>query len=302
MEHRLVGKIYSQEELIWRSENILSDIKVGFCETCGFHHAYPYPSDDFLRNYYREYQIICPYHNHTEERKRFARLILSKVKKSASIIDIGCGKGEMLSILSDYGFNNLYGTEFGCMLEEAKKLKSFTVLAYDIEELCNWCEKESKTFDCAILINVFEHVPEPIHLMTKIKKILSPEGIIVFCIPNDFNKLQMAYLEKTKSNPWFLILPDHLNFISLENIDVVLSKAGYSLIYKTVQYPLELFLLQGDDYVVRPELGGMCHNKRLIFENAFKETGREQDLELLYEGFAKLGIGRDMYIFAQPLN
>ncbi|MBU4393395.1 MAG: class I SAM-dependent methyltransferase, partial [Actinobacteria bacterium] len=293
MEHRLVGKIYSGEELTWRSENILSDIKVGFCETCGFYHAYPYPSDEFLKDYYSEYQIICPFH--TEERERFARLMLSRIETSASVIDIGCGKGELLATLLKYGFNNLYGTEFGSMLKEAKKLESVTILPYDIAELCDWCERKSKTFDCAILINVFEHVPEPIHLMTQIKKILSPEGIIVFCIPNDFNRLQMAYLEKTKSKPWFLILPDHLNFISLENIDGVLSKAGYSLVYKTVQYPLEFFLLQGDDYVATPELGKKCHKKRVVFENAFRETNREQDLELLYEGFAKLDIGRDMY-------
>jgi SAM-dependent methyltransferase len=298
MNHKLIGRIYSGEEITWRSRQILPDLEIGFCEICGFYHAHPYPSDQFLADYYRSYQMLCPLHN--EERDRIARLLLSRVRTSDTVIDIGCGKGEMLATLLAYGFRNLYGAEYGSMIEDSRKLESITILPYDIAGLCEWSEAESKTFDCAILINVFEHVPEPIDLIMQIRKILSPGGMLMFVVPNDFNMLQKVYLEKTKGKPWFLILPDHVNFFSLETIDGVMQKAGYEIIHRTVQYPLEFFLLQGDDYVATPEIGRSCHNKRVIFEKAFRETGRDKEFEQLYEGLAKIGIGRDMYIFAKP--
>lgn len=298
MKHKLVGKIFSGEEINWRSNKILPDLKVGFCEVCGFYHAYPYPSDDFLSKYYESYEIPFPLHH--EELDRIVRLVYSRIKSSANIVDLGCGKGELLAILKKYGFTNLYGTEFGSMKEDAKRLNSVTIFSYDLFEFCKWCKKESRSFDCAILINVLEHIPKPINLMRQLRGILSPEGIIIFCIPNDFNVLQQVYLKKTQRKPWFLTLPDHINFFSLKTIDGFLEKAGYEIIHKTVQYPLEIFLLQGDDYVAIPELGKSCHNKRVEFEKAFKEVGQEQKLEELYEGFTKMGIGRDMYVFAKP--
>jgi SAM-dependent methyltransferase len=298
MKHRLIGRVYEGEEITWRSSDTISDIQIGLCEDCGFHHTFPYPSDSFLKNYYQNYQIPCPLH--IEERNRIAKLISSRVDKTASIIDIGCGNGEMLEILSVHGFKSLYGSEFGGLQKEIKRNDSATILSFDINELCDWCINEKKTFDCAILINVFEHVPEPIALMKRIRRILSPNGMIMFIVPNDFSVLQTVYLEKTKRKPWFLILPDHINFFSLDTIDDVMKKAGYDIIGKTVQYPLEFFLLQGDDYVAMPRIGKDCHNKRVVFEKAFFDTGRNDDLENIYRGFADIGIGRDMYIFARP--
>lgn len=299
MDHKLIGKIYSGEELTWRSRENLPDLVVGFCDICGFYHAYPYPNDDFLSSYYNEY--VIPFPLHYEERSRLAKMVRSILEPHSSVIDIGCGKGEMLIALQEQGFLNLYGTEFGAMYNESKKLGFATILPYDIAKLCEWSSAESKTFDCAILINVFEHIPEPINLLRQLKNILSPDGTLIFCVPNDFNRLQTAYLEKTQRKPWFLVLPDHLNFFSLETIDAVMTRAGYEIVRKTVQYPLELFLLQGDDYVVEPDIGNICHKKRMVFEESFRETGRDSDLEQLYEGFTRLGIGRDMYIFAKPI-
>lgn len=298
MNHKLIDRIYYGEDLTWRSKEILPQLKVGFCTTCGFYHAYPYPDKDFLRRYYSTYEIPCPLHQ--EERDRIARILKTKIEASAAAIDIGCGKGEMLASLMGHGFTNLFGSEFGFMREKASKLEAVTILPYSTEDLVQWCKRESRTFDCALLINVVEHVPEPIDLFAQMKSILSPEGIIMFSIPNDFNVLQQVYLEKSKQKPWFLILPDHLNFISLERIDGVMNRAGYEVIYKTVQYPMELFLLQGDDYVSRPEIGKDCHAKRVEFERSLLCAGKERVIERLYEGFANAGVGRDMYVIAKP--
>lgn len=299
MKHTFTGRIYSGDEITWRSKRILSDLRIGFCEVCGFFHADPYPSENFLSEYYQYYEIPCPLHS--QERDRIAKLLLKRVSPSSPIIDIGCGKGEMLSTLLAYGFKNLYGTEFGSMYDESKKLETINVLPYNLVDLCGWCQEENKSFECAILINVFEHVPEPINMMEMIKKIISPSGILMFIVPNDFSTLQSVYLEKTKRKPWFLTLPDHINFFSLNTIDKVVEKAGYEVLHKTVQYPLEFFLLQGDDYIAMPELGKMCHQKRVEFERSFTTTDKASDLEAIYNAFARVGIGRDMYIVARSV-
>lgn len=296
--HELVGRIFEGDELTWRSHNVLQETKVGFCRYCGFYHAYPYPSEDYLKDYYQSYEIPCPLHK--EERFRIAKLLQSYLKEDAFIVDIGCGKGEMLEVLSKSGFNNLYGTEFGVLRKQPMKASSIKILPYDIAGFCDWCKENKREFDCAILVNVFEHVPEPVYLMKRIKEVLAPDGLLMFVVPNDFNLLQRIYLKKSGAKPWFLILPDHLNFFNISDIDFIVQKAGYQTINKTVQFPIEFFLLQGDDYVNVPSNGRKCHKKRVAFENSFIRTERQNELETLYNGFAKIGIGRVMYVFARP--
>ncbi len=300
MIHKLVGKVYSGSDILWRSKDIVEDLVVGFCETCGFHHAYPYPGSGFLAEYYDGYEMPIPLH--PEEQERIGRMIASKLNTSDSIIDIGCGKGEILDVLVKQGFTNLFGSEYGSMGKDARRRNpEITILLYDIAGLCNWCKQESKTFDGVILVNVLEHVPEPIILLNELKGMLSPQGLLMFCVPNDFSLLQMVHLKNTGVRPWFITLPDHINYFSLQKIDGIMARAGYEVVYKTAQYPLEVFLLQGDDYVARPETGKLCHNKRKTFEKAFLDAGREKEKEDLYEGFAKLGIGRNMYVFAKSV-
>ncbi|HOE16842.1 MAG TPA: class I SAM-dependent methyltransferase [Syntrophorhabdaceae bacterium] len=298
--HRLTGRIFEGDEITWRSKEVLQEIKIGYCKDCGFYHADPYPSEEFLKDYYQSYEIPCPLY--IEERFRIARLLLSYLKEDSSIVDIGCGKGEMLEVLHKCGFKNLYGTEFGVLRNQSKRISPITILPYDVNGFCDWCKKEAKRFDCTILINVLEHVPEPVYLLRRIKDIITTDGMLMFVVPNDFNVLQQVYLEKNKTKPWFLILPDHVNFFTINDIDNVVERAGYQVIRKTVQFPLEFFLLQGDDYVAAPKTGKKCHKKRVAFEKAFLEVGKLKELEELYSGFAKMAIGRVMYVFAKPAS
>ena len=63
-------------------------------------------------------------------------------------------------------------------------------------------------------------------------------------------------------------------------------------------FPIEMFLLFGDNYIGNSALGRASHEKRMNFETALHDSGRQQLLSDLYRKFGELGIGRILSVFA----
>ena len=76
---------------------------------------------------------------------------------------------------------------------------------------------------------------------------------------------------------------------------------GFEEVCVTTTFPMEFFLLMGDNYVGNDSLGRACHYKRKNFEFAFKKAGITELKQKIYQEFANLDIGRDIVaIFKKP--
>jgi hypothetical protein len=64
-------------------------------------------------------------------------------------------------------------------------------------------------------------------------------------------------------------------------------------------FPIDLFLLMGDNYVGNERIGKEAHNRRKAMEMAFKNSGNISILNRLYEEMTKLGIGRELVFFSR---
>lgn len=49
--------------------------------------------------------------------------------------------------------------------------------------------------------------------------------------------------------------PEHINYFNFESITRLLERNGFSIIEITSTFPLELFLLMGDNYIGNNEIG-----------------------------------------------
>lgn len=95
---------------------------------------------------------------------------------------------------------------------------------------------------------------------------------------------------------WWIAAPEHINYFDFHSLEKLLQLLGYEVLAKTADFPMELFLLMGENYVDSPKIGKECHHKRIEFErNISKELRRE-----LYESLAQLGLGRECTIYARP--
>ncbi|MBD3675341.1 MAG: class I SAM-dependent methyltransferase [Planctomycetaceae bacterium] len=92
-----------------------------------------------------------------------------------SILDVGCGAGDLLKRLHAMGFSNLTGIDpYRETSDEAPGLK---LLAQNLEEL------GETPYDLIMLHHTFEHLPDPIQVLQDIERKLTPNGCCVIRIP-----------------------------------------------------------------------------------------------------------------------
>jgi hypothetical protein len=93
-----------------------------------------------------------------------------------------------------------------------------------------------------------------------------PGGAIALRVPNDFNPLQEVVRARSGHRAWWIASPDHINYFDHRSIRRVLESVGFEVIDQWGDFPMELFLLMGDDYIADPALGPVCHARRQRFE------------------------------------
>ena len=265
------------------------------CDSCGFYHVYPYPDAAYLADFYQRYEMSFPQANLAET----ARLLARNIPASATVLDIGCGDGGFLSELHALGFDNLIGFDQSPGIERAKQRGFGKFFRSSVGEFMGAAEAAGGTdADAIVMVNVLEHVAEPLELLRRIHRILPDGGYVCVTVPNDFSPLQKAFLKAKGHRPWFVCLPDHLNYFTFSTLDRALQNAGFAVADQAALYPLELFLLQDLDYIASPELGPIAHQRRVMFEDNMKAAGMTDVLDHFYRTLAAGGYGRDVMVVA----
>ena len=92
--------------------------------------------------------------------------------------------------------------------------------------------------------------------------------------------------------------PHHLNYFDFATLANLLERLRFRIAEKTTSFPMETFLLMGDDYTKDPVLGRASHNRRKKFDMALEEAGLSKVRRAFYRALAETGIGREAVIIA----
>jgi len=210
------------------------------------------------------------------------------------MLDIGCGYGKQLYYFKKKGWEVL-GIEPSEALVEAVKAQGIPVISatYDAVDF-----SKIGLFDVVTLNFVLEHVPNPRDLLKKAHAKLKPGGILFLQSPNDFNQLQMTVEEYYGKDKWWISAPDHINYFDFPSMEKLISDVGFKVVLKEAVFPVEMFLLFGDDYLSSREVSSEITTKKYRFEKALFDTGRVDLKRQLARKFAELNIGRSMMFYA----
>lgn len=216
--------------------------------------------------------------------------------KEKKLFDIGFGFAQALIYFKSKGLK-VSGLEPSLEGFQYAKSKGLNVYNAEIE---NFKEINDK-FDIVFLNNVLEHLRKPADTLNRIKEeLLLKNGLLVVDVPNDFNDFQIIANREYNLDQWWVYPPNHINYFSHDSLKKLLENCGYKIFYCTSSFPIDIFLLFGDQYVGNPNLGSSCHQKRMNFEKLMVKYGKEEKLKNLYHSFAKLNLGRQISIYATP--
>jgi 2-polyprenyl-3-methyl-5-hydroxy-6-metoxy-1,4-benzoquinol methylase len=214
-------------------------------------------------------------------------------KQERWLLDVGCGPGHFGQYMQEGGWH-VVGIEPST--DAAEIARSFGILVYDSVEQC--LDQAKRRFDAVTFLNVLEHVLDPANLLERIRLLMEKESILVCRVPNDFSAIQECAADKLGLEPWWIAIPDHINYFNFESLVRFLEQLNFEVVEMFGDFPMEMFLLFGDVYVGNPEVGSQCHKKRVAFELSLPVEVRRN----LYRCFAKNGLGRDCLVFARPAS
>ncbi|MBV1887965.1 MAG: class I SAM-dependent methyltransferase [Urechidicola sp.] len=188
----------------------------------------PQPSLENLGSYYESKSYI----SHTDAKQSLLDRIYQVVKKHTIaqkiklieldddfmlseklILDIGCGTGDFLVACKKKGWKT-FGIEPNAKAKSIAEGKIESKLFSTIDEI------ESTTFDCITLWHVLEHVPKLNEYISKLKKLLKPNGLLIIAVPN-FKSYDAMYYGKY----WAAYdVPRHLWHFSKNTIQLLFEK------------------------------------------------------------------------------
>ncbi len=277
------------------------------CERCGFSHIVPLPSKADQRKFYAEefYQKErTSYIEASTEDSQWLALgftdrlnIAEKALPADSqkrVLDIGCGPGDFLVAAKDNGWT-VTGVEPSPIAASHAASRGVHVINdFFTSELAATMDK----YDFIHLSEVLEHIENPIETLVIAMTLLADGGVLAISVPNDFNPLQQAVVKGRSDAPWWVVPDHHVNYFNFESLEKIVTAQGLVCFERLTNFPMEMFLLMGDDYTADPKLGKICHNKRKSFDLTLAENDAEARINL-YKALAQAGLGRLAIIFAQ---
>lgn len=116
-----------------------------------------------------------------------ALLLLERIKnlhlfkKGSSVLDVGCGSGDLGGMIKQKFNASVHGTEINDVAIEKAAKQGILVKHADIEE--GWPYKD-KQFNVVTATEIIEHVVDPDHVLVEAKRVLKKNGYLVITTPN----------------------------------------------------------------------------------------------------------------------
>lgn len=275
------------------------------CNDCGFKHIDPIPTDAELEQIYKHEYYIKDKPDYIEKDikdrgwwemtygHRFDVFESNLATEKRKLLDIGSGPGLFMEVGNQRKWSTT-GIEPNVKAAEHSVERGLDVKnwMYDSDT-----SKKLGEFDVINLSLVLEHIAQPEDMIRLAKNQLSDNGLICIVVPNDFNPLQQILKSAFDYKPWWVSPPHHINYFDFNSLSKLLKKCGFEIVHKESTFPIELFLLMGDNYVGNDELGRACHEKRVNFEMALNQGNSNELLNELYASFSDLNIGREVVIY-----
>ena len=221
-------------------------LKDGGCElraccVCELFFVHPYPEMARQHRNVRtgqnpEIEILDCARRHAGERLYYDRHFASIAEECAearSVMDVGCGTGNLLERLAGSPERRCKGLELNARAAEyARRTSACEILETPFEDFTG-----DEKFDAITMINVFSHIPSFDALFRALRRSLNPGGKVIL------RTAEMS-VNVRRWNQLHWGIPDDLHFLGLRTLDFLCAKYGFVVTrHERLAYEDELFQL-----------------------------------------------------------
>lgn len=217
-----------------------------------------------------------------------------KNARSPRMLDIGSGEGFTTAYFHARGFD-ISAADFSRNGFEAQNPETLQAVPFHQGDIVGEEVFPGETFDVITCNHVIEHVIDLYPFLERLHAKLRPGGLLFVELPNEFNVLQQAWLERTGTAPGdapWVVPPEHLRYFSPQSLAAAMASRGFETVRLLAEFPIDLFLLHEDTDYYATGFGRTAHALRIRTAAILA-----RDIEAYIEYSAALlatGAGRDM--------
>jgi 2-polyprenyl-3-methyl-5-hydroxy-6-metoxy-1,4-benzoquinol methylase len=138
--------------------------------------------------------------------------------KESRVLDFGCGYGSGLLYLKKQGYENIYGVEMGSHRADVANRHFPGRVRHGALAEARKIVEESGPLDAVALHHVAEHLRDPFGMLTEMKALLRPGGLVVIAVPE-------IYAESPLHLPLYF---PHLHHFNTASMMRMLRRAGFT--------------------------------------------------------------------------
>jgi 2-polyprenyl-3-methyl-5-hydroxy-6-metoxy-1,4-benzoquinol methylase len=213
------------------------------CSNCGFVYlAHEFDSESlrvlYDDEYYHEEDRCNPVETHWMVCKDgdgplFDHVLrqVAKLQPTGSILDVGCSYGFFLVRAMAKGYTP-FGVELARVPFEYCRDELHLNVVQGSLETATFADD---SFHVVTMLNVFEHVPDPMRMLNHVYRLLAPGGAIAIVVPNLICGLPLIAINRfmlrrdnIRSKIALFDVPRHLSFFSGRTLRSFLEKAGFT--------------------------------------------------------------------------
>jgi 2-polyprenyl-3-methyl-5-hydroxy-6-metoxy-1,4-benzoquinol methylase len=153
---------------------------------------------------------------------------MSMIPEGARILDIGCGTGSISKMVRDRRSATVVGVEPNpARASRAREHEIEVVQGYYDDDFA----KKYGKFDIIMFADVLEHLIDPLDMLEKVKKSLSPEGRVLASIPNVAHwSVRLRLLAGNFDyKPTGIMDATHLRWFTRKSVQRLFVEAGYEV-------------------------------------------------------------------------
>jgi len=206
------------------------------CRSCGLVFVNPMPSAEELETIYDDPLYFANrnewaygYNDYFAERRFYTPLFDRRVRqcertlgvtdgRGRRLLEVGCAAGFLLEVAGSRGWE-VAGVEMSRHAAEfANKRLGGVVRIGSLEQ----AQLDSDSFDAAVMLDVIEHVANPVALLREVKRVVKPGGVLLLSAPN-----VRSLLVRLLGRRWFHFKRDHVILFSAPTLLRALEAAGF---------------------------------------------------------------------------